>query len=111
MIALHAPGCLVLGAHFGSVVGAAAFLAIAAYAIGAGFLHAAIHRPNGRFIERTAWYRRRAARHLAHHRDPRLNFTVASQLADRLLGTFREGAGFEVSAPAAGQAEPSATPG
>ena len=111
VIALHAPGCLVLGAHVGIVVGAAAFLAIAAYAIGASFLHAAIHRPNGRLLERTAWYRRRVARHLAHHRDPRVNFTVASQIADRLLGTFREGAGFEVSAPATGPVEPSATPG
>jgi hypothetical protein len=111
VIGLHAPGCLVLGEHAGVVVGATAFLAIAAYAIGAGFLHAAIHRPNGRLIERTAWYRRRAARHLAHHRDPRVNFTVASQSADRLLGTFREGAGFEISAPATGQVEPSATPG
>lgn len=93
VIGLHAPGCLVLGERSGVIVGATAFLAIAVYAIGASFLHAVIHRPNGRLLERTAWYRRRVARHLAHHRDPRVDFTVASQIADRLLGTFREGLG------------------
>ena len=110
VIGLHAPVCFVLGEQFGALVGATAFLAIAAYASGASFLHAAIHRPNGRFIERTAWYRRCVARHLAHHRDARVDFAVVSHLADRLLGTFREGTESGVSSPATGRIKPSATP-
>ena len=88
-VAAHAPALLVVGVWLGGLAAVTVLAVLAFYAAAANFLHTAVHCPNGRCFERTRWYRRLVARHRVHHRDARVNFTVASWLGDAVMGSLR----------------------
>jgi hypothetical protein len=88
-IGTHAPAFVLLGVRFGGEVAVTAGIALAAYAAASNFLHTSIHCPNGRLIERTAWHHRLVAYHREHHRHAWVNFSVPTQIGDRIMGSFR----------------------
>jgi hypothetical protein len=90
---------LVLGIHVPAVWGIEALTDLPVFWSGLtavvayyGFyesLHWCIHRPTGRWIERTRVFRRLAAHHRLHHRLWRVNFNVVLPLGDLVFGTYR----------------------
>lgn len=88
IILVHAPAFWLIDRGCGHAAAATALATITAYAALSNYLHTAIHRPAGRRLERTRWYRIRAARHFAHHADPATHFCIPLGLGDRLFGTF-----------------------
>lgn len=89
VVIVHSPACMVLADHAGAAAGITALVVLTGYAVGSNYLHTAIHRPHDRLVERTAWFQRLVVRHRAHHADARVNFTVPTQIGDRLFRTFR----------------------
>jgi len=91
ILAVHVPA-VVLGARYvGATAAIAAFAVVALYAALSNYAHTAIHRPCGRRIERTHWYRLMVERHLAHHLDPDVALSIPLAIADRLWGTMPRG--------------------
>lgn len=91
-LALHAPVFALLAWGLGAGVAIAALAALAAYAYATNFVHTSIHCPDGRWIERTAWHRRLVERHREHHRHAGVNLGVTTQIADRVMRSFRPAA-------------------
>jgi len=87
VLGLHAPVLVWLAGTIGAAPAWSAFGVLAVYAAASNYLHTAIHRPCGRAIERTRWYRSLVVRHRAHHVLPDAHYNIPVGLADRCFGT------------------------
>lgn len=88
IVTLHLPVALLLGRATVWGAGVALLVTLSAVAALSNYLHTVIHCPNGRWLERTRWYRRMVVRHRAHHDDDRYNFNIPFAFGDRAFGTF-----------------------
>lgn len=89
IIGAHAPAIWGLQLLTGLPLFGGGIVAMAVYYVLYEYLHFYIHRPAGRWIERTRAFRYLAARHRHHHRLWRTNFNVVFPLGDLAFGTFR----------------------
>lgn len=87
LIAVHAPLFVWIGQWAGAVSGVLTFAAIAVYAALSNYLHTAIHRPCGRWVERTSWYRGLGRRHREHHLEVDVYYNIPLPWADACFRT------------------------
>lgn len=64
------------------------FINFLCYYLTLDYLHWCMHRPNGRLLEKTAWFRFLKNHHRLHHLMPRRNLNVLIPLADWAFGTL-----------------------
>jgi hypothetical protein len=85
----HAPVMVALYFLFGVQSAVAMFTAVLFYYVSYEYLHYCMHIPQGRWIERQAFFHWLSNHHLQHHRKHFTNLNVFIPIADYVFRTLR----------------------